>query len=117
MLTLYPLFVAHALPIPALKHLVTVPARITLYSIGFFAYALLVLLRFGIVKSDIEPDTPIYLLLIIMFIAIFILSLVGVQTANTKLAREKAVAFVCAFGIRDLACCRLQAMGPGSDKR
>jgi len=103
MLTLYPIFVAHALPITALKHLVTVPARTALYSVGFIAYVLLVLLRFGVIDWHIEPDTPIYLLLIIMFIAIFILSLIGVKTATTKLAREKALAFVCAFGIRDLA--------------
>jgi hypothetical protein len=36
-------------------------------------------------------------------VVIFFVSLAGLKVAKTKLAREKAVAFVCAFGFRDLA--------------
>jgi hypothetical protein len=41
--------------------------------------------------------------MVILFLLSFAFSLAGVNTAKTKLAREKALAFVFAFGIRDIA--------------
>jgi hypothetical protein len=101
-LTLYPLFVAHALPLKGLKRLTTFTGRFTIYAVGFSCFALVLLDYLGIVELGFEPDLPIYLLMFAMFVTIFIISIVGVRTAKTKLAREKAIAFVCAFGIRDL---------------
>jgi hypothetical protein len=103
MLTLYPLFVAYALPIKTLKPLTTVTGRIVIYSVGFIAYASLLLLEFGPIDSNIDPGLPIYILMVIMFLLIIGFSVIGVTTANTKLAKEKALAFVFAFGIRDFA--------------
>jgi len=103
MLVLYPLFVAHALSVKILKGITSVPGRITLYAIGTLLYAWVVLQETGIMTSSIEPDMALYSAMCIMFVLIFIVSLVGLKTANSKLAREKARAFVLAFGIRDLA--------------
>ena len=103
MLTLYPLFVAYALPLKILKPLTTLTGRIAIYAVGSTGYAALLLIHFGIIETDIEPDAPLYLLMVIMFVLIMIVSVIGVRTAKTKLAKEKAIAFVCAFGVRDLA--------------
>ena len=103
LLTLYPVFVAHALPVRALKPLTTVQSRYALYAVGLVVYALLVLVRFGFIESGIEPDTPLYLLLIIMFVGMLAFSVFAVKKAKTKLEKEKAMTFVWAFGIRDLA--------------
>ena len=61
------------------------------------------LIHFSVIESEIQVDMLLYLVLVIMFITMFVISLVGVKLANTKLARERAIAFVCALGFRDLA--------------
>lgn len=103
MLVLYPMFVAHALPLKALKPLTTVPARIALWALGAVMLIWVVLDHAGMVALRANPDTAIYGVMVIMFVGILVLSVIGVSAANSKLSREKALAFVCAFGIRDLA--------------
>jgi len=103
LLALYPVFVAHALPVKALKPLTTVRSRYALYTVGSVVYALLVLMRLGFIESSFEPDTPLYLLLVIMFVVMLVFSAFAVKKAKTQLEKEKAMAFVCAFGVRDLA--------------
>ncbi len=102
MLVLYPIFVAYALPIKILKPLTTPAGRYTLYTIGLVSLVPFFLVHF-MIESDIEVDMLLYLAMVIMFVIIFVISLAGVKLANTKLAKEKALAFVCAFGLRDLA--------------
>jgi len=103
MLVLYPMFVAHALPLKVLKPLITVPGRITLWVFGMGLLMWVVLDHAGIVATGVNPDMALYMMMVIMFVMIFILSVIGVNKATTQLAREKALAFVVAFGIRDLA--------------
>ncbi len=103
MLILYPIFVAYALPIKFLKPLTTLAGRYTLYTIGLVSLVLFMLVHFMIIESDIELDMLLYPAMVIMFVVIFVISLAGVKLAKTKLGKEKALAFVCAFGFRDLA--------------
>ena len=103
MLILYPIFVAYALPVKFLKPLTTTVGRYTLYALGLISLCLFMLVHFGAIESDIEVDMLLYLMMVIMFVVIFVISLAGVRLAKTKLAKEKALAFVCAFGFRDLA--------------
>ena len=102
-LVLYPIFVAYALPIKFMKPLTTPAGRYTLYAIGLILCVLFMLIHFSVIESDIQVDMLLYLVLVTMFITMFVISLVGVKLANTKLARERAIAFVCALGFRDLA--------------
>jgi len=103
MLVLYPIFVAHALPLKSLKGLTSVPGRIALWTVGALLFGWVMLHHAGMISSSFDPDMLLYLVMCIMFVLIFIVSLFGLNAANTKLAREKALAFVLAFGIRDLA--------------
>jgi len=103
MLVLYPIFVAHALPLRVLKPLITVPGRIALWAFGTALLIWVVLDHAGVVAMGVNPDIALYMMMVIMFVMIFILSVIGVQKATTQLSREKALAFVLAFGIRDLA--------------
>lgn len=103
MLILYPIFVAHALPLKSLKLVTSVAGRITLWTLGSIFFVWSILGHLGVITPVTDPDMLLYLAMCIMFVAIFIISLVGLKTARTKLAREKALAFVAAFGIRDLA--------------
>jgi len=103
MLILYPIFVAHALPVKALKVITSVPGRIALWTFGILLLAWVMLHHAGMITSSFDPDMALYLVMCIMFVAIFIVSLFGLKAATTKLAREKVKAFVLAFGIRDLA--------------
>lgn len=107
LLVLYPIFVAYALPIKFLKPLTTPKGRYTLYIIGFLVTSLFMWVHSGlnseIAESDMKIDMLLYKAMVVMFIAIFVISLAGVKMAKTKLAKEKALAFVLAFGFRDLA--------------
>ncbi len=112
MLILYPIFIAYALPVKFLKPLTTPVGRYTLYIIGFISLVLFMLVHFRVTEegysgdlnvSEMEIDMLLYLAMVAMFVVIFLISLVGVKSAKTKLAKEKALAFVCAFGFRDLA--------------
>ena len=103
MLVLYPIFVAHALPLPLLKRVTGVPGRIALWSVGLLLLAWVTLDHTKIFVTSFDPHTLLYLVMCIMFVLIFIVSLFGLKTASTRLAREKMRAFVLAFGIRDIA--------------
>jgi hypothetical protein len=103
MLVLYPIFVAYALPVKFLKPLTTPVGRYTLYTIGLILCVLFMLIHFSVIESDMVVDMWLYEAMVIMFVVMFVISLVGVKAAKTKLAKEKALAFVCAFGFRDLA--------------
>jgi len=103
MLILYPTFVAYALPLKMLKPLSGAPGRFFLFATGSIVFFWMILSDLGILHWRIEHNTPIYLALCIMFIVIFVFSVIAVNQATTKLGREKALAFVVAFGIRDLA--------------
>jgi hypothetical protein len=103
MLVLYPIFIAYALPIKFMKPLSTPKGRYTAYSIGFVLCTLFMLLHFDVIASDLPVDMWLYSAMVILFVVVFFISLVGVKAAQTKLAREKAWAFVFAFGFRDLA--------------
>ena len=103
MLVLYPIFVAYALPIKFLKPLTTTKGRYTLYTIGSILCVVFMLIHFEVIESDLPVDMWLYQAMVIMFVGIFVISLAGVKQAKTKLSREKALAFVCAFGFRDLA--------------
>lgn len=103
MLVLYPLFVAHALPLKVLKGLTSVPGRITLWTVGSLLFGWVILHHTGLITSRFDPDMLLYLTMCIMFVLVFVVSLFGLKAANTRLAREKALAFVLAFGIRDIA--------------
>jgi len=103
MLVLYPMFVAHALPLKVLKPLVTVPARLALWASGTVLLIWVVLDHAGVVATGVNPDIALYMMMVIMFVLIFILSVIGAKKAGTELSREKMLAFVFAFGIRDLA--------------
>lgn len=103
MLVLYPIFVAYALPIKFLKPLTTPAWRHALYSVTFLVMIVFMLIHFGVIESDAPVDMWLYAALVVMFITVFIISLFAVGQAKTKLARERAIAFVCAFGFRDLA--------------
>lgn len=111
MLILYPLFVAYALPIKFLKPLTTRAGRNVLYTIGSISFVLFMLIHFPLWQINYvwDPhavmgiDMALYLVLVGMFVVIFAISLAGVFLAKTKLAKEKALAFVLALGFRDLA--------------
>ena len=103
MLVLYPIFVAHALPLPLLKRVTGVPGRIALWSVGLLLLVWVALDHTKIFVSSFDPDMVLYLVMCIMFLLIFIVSLFGLKTASSRLAREKMRAFVLAFGIRDIA--------------
>jgi len=103
MLVLYPIFVAHALPLKVLKPLTTVPGRIVLWAFGTVLIAWVTLDHAGFFATNVNPDIALYTMMVIMFVAIFILSVISVNKATAKLSREKALAFVFAFGVRDLA--------------
>lgn len=103
MLILYPLFVAHALSLKKLKSITGVPGRIALWTLGLFIFGWVMLDHAGIITSSLNPDMLLYLAMCIMFMLIFLISLAGLKAAKTKLAREKALAFILAFGIRDLS--------------
>jgi hypothetical protein len=103
MLVLYPIFVAYALPVKFLKPLTTPKGRYSLYAIGFVSCVSFMLIQFEVIESDLPVDMWLYLSMVIMFVLMFVISLTGVKAAETKLAKEKALAFVCAFGFRDLA--------------
>jgi len=103
MLALYPIFVAYALPVKFLKPLTTTKGRYTIYTIGSILCVLFMLIHFDVIESDMPVDMWLYQAMVIMFVGIFVISLAGVKAAKTKLAKEKAIAFVCAFGFRDLA--------------
>lgn len=103
MLILYPLFVAHALSLKKLKSITGVPGRIALWTFGLFIFGWVMLHHAGIITSGLNPDMLLYLAMCIMFMLIFLISLAGLKAAKTKLAREKALAFILAFGIRDLS--------------
>jgi hypothetical protein len=111
MLVLYPIFVAYAVPVKFLKPLTTTKGRYALYGVGLVSFIAFMLMHFPIYREGfaydpmdaVQIDMLLYLAMVIMFVLMFIVSLAGVKVARTKLAREKAVAFVCAFGFRDLA--------------
>ena len=103
LLVLYPIFVAYALPLRFLKPLTTPVWRYSLYSITFLLTVVFMMIHFGVIESDAPVDMWLYEALVVMFIAVFVISLYGVSQAKTKLARGRAIAFVCAFGFRDLA--------------
>jgi len=103
MLVLYPIFVAHALPLPLLKRVTSVPGRIALWVIGLLLLVWVALDHTKVFVTSFNPDMLLYLIMCIMFVLIFIVSLFGLKSASTKLAREKMWAFLLAFGIRDIA--------------
>jgi hypothetical protein len=103
MLVLYPIFIAYALPVKFLKPLTTSKGRYTVYAIGSILCVLFILIHYDFVESDLPVDMWLYSAMVIMFIVMFVISLAGVKAAKTKLAKERAIAFVCAFGFRDLA--------------
>jgi len=103
MLVLYPIFVAYALPIKFLKPLTTPKGRHSAYAFTFLVMVVFMLIHFGVIESDAPVDMWLYEALVVMFIAVFFVSLFAVGQAKTKLARERAIAFVLAFGFRDLA--------------
>jgi hypothetical protein len=111
MLVLYPIFVAYAVPVKFLKPLTTTRGRYALYGVGLVSFIVFMLIHFPIYREGfsydpmdaMQIDMLLYLAMVVMFVVIFFVSLVGLKVAKTKLAREKAAAFVCAFGFRDLA--------------
>ena len=111
MLVLYPIFVAYAVPVKFLKPLTSSKGRYALYGVGLVSFIAFMLTHFPIYREGfaynpmdvVQIDMLLYLAMVIMFVVIFFVSLAGLKVAKTKLAREKAVAFVCAFGFRDLA--------------
>ncbi|MDX1569600.1 MAG: hypothetical protein R3200_03880 [Xanthomonadales bacterium] len=110
MLVLYPIFVAYAVPVRFLKPLTATKGRYTLYAVGLISFIAFMLIHFPIFRENYSYDPMataaidmyLYLAMVVMFVVIFFVSLAGVRAAKTKLAREKAIAFACAFGFRDL---------------
>jgi hypothetical protein len=103
MLILYPVFVAYALPIKILKPLTTLKGRIGLFLFGAVNFLLTILIAIGIIPLPITPTLILNSVMVCMFVLIVIFSVLSIKTSNTKLAKEKSLAFAWAFGMRDIA--------------